>query len=165
MIGDRWGVTDADTARHYPCDDIVASPTMQAWRGITVGTTPEKLWPWISQIRIAPYSYDWIDNLGRRSPQQLRALPEPVAGEHFSTAATHQFGRILSVSTAEQLTGRIAGTVVSYVLESHGNETRLLMKIVSARHRKSAPLLVVGDLIMARRQLLNLKRLAEQDLP
>ena len=47
---------------------------------------PEHVWPWVAQIRLAPYSYDWIDNLGRRSPQDLRGLPEPVVGESFTAA-------------------------------------------------------------------------------
>lgn len=163
MIGDRWGVTDDEVARHYPCDDIVPSPILQAWRGVTVRVLPDELWPWVAQIRLAPYSYDWIDNLGRRSPQELQALPEPAAGQHFSTAAaTRRLGRILSVSPGEQITGRIAGAVMSYVLAPEGDETRLLLKIVTARGRLIAPLLSVGDFVMARRQLLNLKGLAEQ---
>jgi hypothetical protein len=163
VIGDRWGVTDDEVARHYPCDDIVPVSVLQAWRGVTVRTTPEGLWPWVAQIRLAPYSYDWIDNLGRRSPQELRALPEPAVGQHFTTAATRRLGRILSVSPPEQLTGRITGAVISYVLVPKGDATRLLMKIVTARGRWLAPLLSVGDLVMARRQLLNLKQLAESN--
>jgi len=137
-------------------------PILQAWRGVTVRTTPDGVWPWVTQIRLAPYSYDWIDNLGRRSPRELRALSEPAAGQNFTTAATRPLGRILSVSPAEQLTARIAGAVISYVLVPKGEATRLLMKIVAARGRWIAPLLLVGDLVMARRQLLNLKQLAEQ---
>jgi hypothetical protein len=74
MIGDRWNVSDDEVTRRYPCDEFVAAPTLQAWRGVTVRTTPEVLWPWVAQIRLAPYSYDWIDNLGRRSPQHLHFL-------------------------------------------------------------------------------------------
>jgi hypothetical protein len=162
VIGDRWGVTDAEIARRYPCDDVVTSPVLQAWRGVTVGATPDRLWPWVTQIRLAPYSYDWIDNLGRRSPRVLRGLAEPVAGEPFTTAATRRLGRILSVSPFEQLTGQIAGAVMSYVLVPKGDATRLLMKIVIANGRWIAPLVSVGDLVMARRQLLNFKQLAEQ---
>jgi hypothetical protein len=33
VIGDRWGVTDAEVARRYPCDDVVQAPTLQAWLG------------------------------------------------------------------------------------------------------------------------------------
>jgi hypothetical protein len=161
MIGDRWNVTDDEVGRHYPCDDFVRAPTLQAWRGVTVHTTPEPLWPWICQIRLAPYSYDWIDNRGRRSPQQLVGLPEPVVGEPFSTAATRHVGRVLAVEPPKQLTGEIMGTCISYVLVPEGQTTRLLMKIVTAMSRWATPWLSVGDLIMVRRQLLNLKHLAE----
>jgi hypothetical protein len=36
MIGDRWNVTEAETQRRYPCDELVAHPALQAWRGVTV---------------------------------------------------------------------------------------------------------------------------------
>ena len=111
MIGDRWNVTDDEVARHYPCDDLVHAPTLQAWRGVSVHATPEALWPWI------------------------------------------------------ELTGEIMGTCISYVLVPQGQITRLLMKIVTRVSRRLAPRLSLGDLIMARRQLLNLKRLAEQHRP
>jgi hypothetical protein len=162
MIADRWGVTDDEIARRYPCDDIVADPVLQVWRGVTVNAAPEQVWPWVGQIRLAPYSYDWIDNLGRRSPQQLCDVAEPMPGEHFTTAAGRRVGRILTVRAGEQLTGRITGAVMSYVLVPADGSTRLLLKIVLPRRRWLAPALSVGDLVMARRQLLNLKRLAEQ---
>ena len=163
MIGDRWGVSAHEVARHYPCDDFVTTPVLSAWRGVTVRCAPAALWPWVAQIRLGPYSYDWIDNLGRRSPQQLRGLPEPEPGERFTSAfAGRPLGRILSVSAPEQLTAWIAGAVMSYVLVPQAGTTRLLLKIVMARGRIVAPLVSVGDLVMARRQLLNLKRLAEQ---
>ncbi len=85
MIGDRWGVSDEEVARPYPCDDLVSTPTLQAWRGVTVHASRSTVWRWVVQIRLAPYSYDWIDNLGRRSPQELRNLPDPVPGQHFTT--------------------------------------------------------------------------------
>jgi hypothetical protein len=162
MIGDRWNVTDDEVALHYPCDDFVPTPTLQAWRGVTVRTSPETLWPWVAQIRVAPYSYDCIDNLGRRSPQELIDLPEPVAGESFSTAATRPVGRILSVEPPRHLTGEIMGACMSYLLMRDGQSTRLLLKVVTAMNRCVTPWLSVGDLVMARRQLLNLKRLAER---
>lgn len=165
MIGDRWNVTDDEVARHYACDDFVDRPTLQAWRGVSVDATPEALWPWVGQIRIAPYSYDWIDNLGRRSPQRLMGLSEPVVGEPLTTAATRRFGRILAVEPPKQLTGEIMGACISYVLVPESQTTRLLMKIVTPMSRWLGPALSVGDLIMARRQLLNMKRLAEQARP
>jgi hypothetical protein len=163
VIADRWGVTPSEVARRYPCDDVVPDPVFQAWRGVTVRAAPAAVWPWVAQIRLAPYSYDWIDNLGRRSPRRLCGLPAPVAGQTFTTAlGGRALGRILAVTPGEQLTGRIMGAVMSYVLVPDGPSTRLLLKIVMARGPALAPLLSVGDLVMARRQLLNLARLAEQ---
>lgn len=162
MIGDRWGVTEAEIARHYPCDEIVASPVMSAWRGVSVHAEPAAVWPWVIQIRLAPYSYDLIDNLGRRSPRKLEKLAEPVVGEPFTTAGGRKLGQILSVQSGEQLTGRILGAVMSYVLVAEDGLTRLLLKIVMPSGRWVAPVLSVGDLVMARRQLLNIKQLAEQ---
>jgi hypothetical protein len=117
----------------------------------------------VAQIRLAPYSYDWIDNLGRRSPQRLRGLPDPVVGEAFTALAGRPCGRIVAVSAGEHLTGQIMGTAISYVLVPSGSTTRLLLKIVMRRRRAVSPLLVLGDLVMARRQLLNFARLAERD--
>jgi hypothetical protein len=71
MLGDRWGVTTDEVARRYPCDGFVTAPVLQAWRGVDVRATPDVVWRWVRQITLAPYSYDWVDNLGRRSPQDL----------------------------------------------------------------------------------------------
>jgi len=164
LIGDRWGVTAAEVTRRYPCDDVVSEPAVQLWRGVTVRTAPRDVWPWVAQIRLAPYSYDWIDNLGRQSPRELRQLPDPLPGEHFTTAlGGRRLGRIVAVMPGENLTARIMGAVMSYVLVPEGRATRLLLKVVVAGGgRVTGPLLSVGDLFMARRQLLNLARLAEQ---
>jgi hypothetical protein len=51
---------------------------------------------------------------------------------------------------------------MSYVLVPQDDgSTRLLLKVVMRTSRLAALMLCVGDLIMARRQLLNLKHLAE----
>jgi hypothetical protein len=168
MIADRWGVTGAETARRYPCDEFVTAPSLQLWRGVTANAAPEHVWPWVTQIRAAPYSYDLIDNLGRRSPRSLLGLAEPIVGEHFTTAlGGRRLGRILSLEPQRQLTATIMGTVMSYVLEpiAHGEQTRLLLKIVAAGTQFTTPVLALGDLIMARRQLLNLAALAETAAP
>jgi hypothetical protein len=163
MIGDRWGVSESETLRSYPCDDFVASPTLQAWRGVSVAAPAEAVWPWVAQVRLAPYSYDWIDNLGRRSPQEMAHLPEPQVGGRFTAVGGRELGRIVSVDPGEQLTGTIMGAFMSYVLVPQEHETtRLLLKVVMRTTRWGALGLSVGDLIMARRQLLNFKQLAER---
>jgi hypothetical protein len=162
MIGERWGVTDAEVARHYPCDDLVPTPAWRLWRGITVDASPAEVWPWLCQLRLAPYSYDWIDNLGRRSPRQLRGLPDPRPGEPFSRiGGRFDVGRVLAAAHEEHLTATVMGAVMSYVLSPEDGATRLLLKIDIKRADWYAPVVAVGDWPMARRQLKNLKALAE----
>jgi hypothetical protein len=163
MIGDRWGVTDNEVSRRYPCDDFVTAPALQVWRGVRVEAPPEAVWPWVAQVRLAPYSYDWIDNRGRRSPRELVGLPEPQVGERFTTAGGRELGRIVSIDPGKCLTGTIMDAFMSYVLVPQDfDATRLLLKVVMRTRWWAVPALAVGDLIMARRQLLNLKRLAER---
>jgi hypothetical protein len=163
VICDRWGVSDNETLRSYPCDDFVDSPALQAWRGVRVEAPAQAVWPWVAQVRLAPYSYDWIDNLGRRSPRELAGLPEPRVGERFTTAGGREVGRILSVDRGKHLTGTIMRAFMSYVLVPEDQRsTRLLLKVVMQTTRWKASALCVGDLIMARRQLLNLKQLTER---
>ena len=162
MWGERWGVTPAEVARHYPCDDTVTAPVMRAWRGVTVHAPPEQVWPWVRQIRLAPYSYDWLDNLGRRSPRSLVDMPDPAVGDPFTAVGGRPVGRVLAVEPGVALTGRIMGAVMSYVLVPDGRDTRLLLKIVTAGGRLVAPLLSSGDLVMARRQLRTWAALAER---
>jgi hypothetical protein len=162
VIGDRWGVSDAEVALSYGCDRFVDGPGLRAWRGVTVHASAAELWPWVCQIRAAPYSYDWVDNLGRRSPELLLGLPDPVVGEAFTRTGGRAVGEVLEVIHEHELTGRILGAVMSYRLEPEGaRTTRLLLKVVMATHPVVAAVVSVGDLVMARRQLLTFRRLAE----
>jgi hypothetical protein len=54
MIGDRWNVTNDEVNRHFPCDDIVSAPVLQAWRGVTVHATADDLWQWVSTVAQFP---------------------------------------------------------------------------------------------------------------
>jgi hypothetical protein len=73
----RWGATDNEIIRPMPGDEIVESPSFNATRAVTVKATPESIYPWIVQMgvtRAGWYSYDLLDNLGRRSAETI--LPE-----------------------------------------------------------------------------------------
>lgn len=166
VIGDRWGVSPAETTRRYPCDDLVPDPHLELWRGVTVDAPADQVWPWIRQLRLAPYSYDWIDNAGQRSPTTLRELPEPAFGDPFSTfAGRFDAGCVVAVRPGHELTASILGVLMSYVLSPEEGRTRLLLKVVVPEWRWYGRLLAVGDWPMARRQLLNLKHLAEAAVP
>ena len=162
MLGAAWGVSDAETELKFACDDFVKAPVLRAWRGVSVSAPTAAVWPWVSQVRIAPYSYDWIDNGGHRSPRELLELPEPVVGEPFTASAGRKLGRIVQVDPGRSLTGKILGAHMTYLLDPYTHaSTRLLLKVVMVTNPVLAQALCLGDLVMARRQLLNIKRLAE----
>jgi len=163
VIGQRWAVTDDEVARRYPCDDLVRAPQIQLWRGVTVHAPPDRLWPWLCQLRLAPYSYDWLDNMGRRSPRDLRGLADPKPGDPYSCiGGKRPVGCVLSVEHERHLTASIMGATMSYVLTPNDDSTRLVMKIVIRRRNWRSVALAAGDWPMARRQLKNLKALAER---
>lgn len=73
----RWGATDEELTRPMPGDDIIAAPTFDATRAVTVNAAPRDIFPWIVQMgvtRAGWYSYDLLDNLGR--PSATTILPE-----------------------------------------------------------------------------------------
>lgn len=73
----RWGASDEEVLQAMPGDEIVERPTFNATRGVTINARPEDIWPWLVQIgirRAGWYSYDWLDNLGKPSAEQI--LPE-----------------------------------------------------------------------------------------
>ncbi len=63
-----WGVADHEIERGYPCDDHCPEPREAMYRGVSVTAPPSVVFRWLSQLRVAPYSYDWLDNFGRQSP-------------------------------------------------------------------------------------------------
>ena len=171
-LGRVWGMTDAERSLVFPCDALLDSAEDDLCRGVTVHAPPALVFRWLCQLRVAPYSYDWIDNFGRRSPPHLIAgLDRLAVGQHvmsiFDLVAferdRHITLRIRPNTTAFRLFGELVGT---YAVASDGPHTRLLVKLrvryprgpSGAVMRRVLPL---GDLIMMRRQLLNLKALAE----
>jgi hypothetical protein len=160
VIGQRWGVTDAELALRYGCDELVPDPAYALWRGVSTAAAPAAVWPWLLMIQRAPYSYDWIDNLGRRSPRVLAPMPEPRPGDRG------YFVTVVAVEAGVEVTYRVLSAVMSYRLVE-GPQTRLLLKVVMPRGVAATllhPVLPLGDLVMARKQLLTLAELAEREI-
>lgn len=163
MLADRWGVTNEEMRGSYACDQYADRPSLEAWRAVTIEAPTSVVWSWLIQVRLAPYSYDWIDNLGRRSPRNLLHLEDPQVGAPFSASAGRPLGRVVALEHEIHLTAQIMGATMTYQLTPvSGRRTRLVLKVVGEFPRLLAPALSLGDLVMARRQLLNLKRCAEQ---
>jgi hypothetical protein len=123
---------------------------------------------WLCQLKVAPYSYDWLDNWGRRSPRELTP-----GAENLAVGQQLMITRIVEFEPDRQITGVSvpAATAVfgamslTYQVTATAGGSRLVACLdVTARSRAGrvrAALLAVGDLVMMRKQLLNLKGLAE----
>ena len=66
-----WETTAEERERSFPCDKVLPDRNEAYNRSTTVSAKPSTLFPWLCQLRVAPYSYDWIDNFGRKSPREL----------------------------------------------------------------------------------------------
>lgn len=171
-MGATWGVEPAETAIAFPCDRVDDEFDADYYRGVTVHAPPAAVYRWLCQLRVAPYSYDWIDNWGRQSPQQLTPGLENLSiGQTMMTifdlidfeSDRHITVRIKPRSSAERAFGDVAG---SYLIVPVAEGCRLLVKLRVRFPRGlwgglMRLVLPTGDLVMMRRQLLNLKRLAE----
>jgi hypothetical protein len=173
-IARSWGTTAAERSLAFPGDRGDDASRDLLWRGVDVGAPASLVFRWLCQLRVAPYSYDWIDNLGRRSPPVLvPGLEELCAGQTFMKIFRLQAfepGVAVTLETPPGSSGaRLFGVVsVTYWARSAGpDRTRLLAKLRIAYPRGISgallrALLPWGDLLMMRRQLLNLKQLAEE---
>jgi hypothetical protein len=168
-----WGVDAAEMAARYPCDEVVPDPAEVWFRAVTVRAPRSIVFRWLCQIRVAPYSYDLLDNFGRRSPRTLTpGLDQLAVGQRFATIF-----ELVDFSRDEQITLRITTpaalacfgpvTLTYAVREAGSGGTRLVVKLnvgdksegLLYRVRRRA--LAWGDLVMMHRQLMTLRKLAE----
>src|SRR5882724_4757834 len=75
----NWGTTATERELIFPCDRILSNPDDSLFRGVTIHASPAIVFRWLCQMRVAPYSYDWIDNGGRKSPPKLTPRLDDLA--------------------------------------------------------------------------------------
>lgn len=171
-IAETWGTTHEERRAAYPCYAVLDRTDVTLYRGISIDAPAPNIFRWLCQLRIAPYSYDWIDNRGRGSPQQLTpGLEELAIGQGVMTIFD-----LVSFEPGAQITVRMrpgrpralfGDVVVTYMLRPvNERSTRLVAKLCIRAPRPPLGWLVRylfpwGDLIMMRKQFHNLKRLAE----
>ncbi len=168
-----WWYPDTGTSDEgVPPQHFMAVSPGQHWvRAINVDATPEELFVWVTQLRRAPYSYDWADNFGRRSPQTIdRNLVNVAVGDSVMTIFTVIAvvpGTSMTVSMNKGTPTSLFGPLtVHYGVAPRATGSRLIVEMVVPRppgplttFRRYA--LAWGDLFMMSKQLRELKRLAE----
>jgi hypothetical protein len=65
----RTGVSDGEAFGSLPGDEVIPHPMVEWTRGVTVRTTPERVWPWLVQMgygRGGWYTPEWVDLFANR---------------------------------------------------------------------------------------------------
>lgn len=167
-----WGSTRRERRGAFPCDAYLPQCDHILHRGIDVEASAAIVFRWFCQLKVAPYSYDWIDNFGKQSPPALTEGADRLfIGEQVMTIfelASYQQDRHLTVRMKHPRGRRLFGDIaLTYrVVPLSANRSR-----ISIRMRVKYP--VTGlwalmrwvlpwcDLVMMRKQVKTLKKLAE----
>jgi hypothetical protein len=173
--GERTGV--------LPGDACIPTPVKTLTHGITINGAPGDVWPWLAQMgagsRAGWYSYDSLDNGGRRSADRI--IPE-LQGIAIGTVFPAMPGitegfRVLACERDKSLVlgwpGPTGTPLVTwaFVLERRGDgTTRLTVRVRAGagyRFRRlpswlSLPVVRLVHFIMQRKQLLGIARRAER---
>lgn len=174
MLFHNWGSTPEEVNSPVIGDELCTTARVIATRSITLSAPPTEVFPWIQQMgfgRAGWYSYDIIDNLGRKSATKILpqwqniqsgdAIPGgPISFEAAIVDAPHSF--VLRVETKKIPRQRMCFTL-AYELRPEGTGTRLVTRM---RARLNIPggflferlFLGPGDGIMLRKQLLTMHK-------
>src|SRR3954465_896187 len=124
-----WGATDDDVHRRLPGDELFPDADVVVHRAVDVAAPPDVVFRWLCQLRAAPYSYDLIDNLGHRSPQQLTPGSDRLAVGQPAMPLFHR----ASFRRPEDITfehrGVFGRAVVTYAILPRHRGCHLLMRL------------------------------------
>ena len=170
----NWGATEAECAAAYPCDGLGMRPDDVFFRAVEIAAPAPLVFRWLCQLRVAPYSYDWLDNFGRRSPTHLTpGLERLIVGQSMM----HIF-RLHGFVPGESMTVALKGAVPKWIMGDFagsyrifpkaGVGVRLVAKVLVAYPRGPYGMLLrrrmpAVDLFMFRKQLETLKVYIERD--
>ena len=174
--------TEVERSRLLPGDHLIPKPSGVLTHAITVNCSRRELWPWLIQMgadRAGWYSYDALDNGGRRSAGEiLRDFQNPPVGAVFPALPGRRDGFVLiERDPPNQLVlgwpSPTGGQMVTWAFvldEVEPSVTRLLVRArASADYRfHHLPntiglwLAQVVHFIMERKQLVEVARRAER---
>ena len=137
----HWGATPEEWSRSMPEDQSVNEPAFDATRAITIGATPDQIYPWLIQMgygRAGFYGYDLIENLGsgsgiRSAETIVPALQNPKPGDELplSIAASLVYGPIKRNQFViwKSADDPCSGVFIWELVPVDANHTRLISRI------------------------------------
>jgi hypothetical protein len=165
IAGANWGARADERALGLACEELLPDAPVRLHRAVSIHAGPSMVFRWLCQLKLAPYSYDLIDNLGRGSPRELTPGIERLeVGQRFMTIFS-----LASFVEDEHITLLARRTAVTYAVRQEERLTRLVARVLFdppgglLGAALTARALALGDLVMMRRQLLRLKAFAERD--
>jgi hypothetical protein len=169
----RWGSLPSEWRESFPCDPLLPVADHVLHRGIDVAAPAPLVFRWVCQLKVAPYSYDWLDNFGRSSPRRLTPGAERLTvGEQVMTIfelATFEPDRHLTLRLAHRRAVALFGEIaITYRVGAAGPSRSRLAVRMRVRYPPGRYGAVVrrlfpyGDAFMMRRQLFTLRTLAER---
>jgi len=144
-------------------------------RSVEIRSNAADIFLWLKQLRVAPYSYDLLDNGGRKSPGYvIENLPPLRLNTHFLLAF-----HICGFEENSHIVCRFCEPInppvnrymkdlyLEYRITEHGGKSRLWCKLKGHFHRDISSrgfyfIYSVANWIMMTRQLKNIRRLSEQ---
>ena len=183
-IAKTWGSTPEERLMSFPCDRYIDSSDEAYFRAMDMNAPAPILFRWLCQLKVASYSYDWIDRLekiffnvqaslsDRPSPEQLLPGVENLAvGQRvmgiFKLVEFEENRHLTIVMDDKQAIALFGNIAASYVVFPVTQETcRLVLKghIFYPRNPFLSWMRWVlpwGDLLMMRQQFLRLRNLAQ----
>lgn len=172
--GARWGSTADERRREMAGDswlDGGSRARTAMTRAVSVEAPPEQVWPWLAQLGRGAgwYSFDRLDNSGIHSARHIISwIPTPQLGDATAIGYLRHLenGRQLAWwMSGERFLGMTIRMATSMRLEPDEVGSRLVVRIsgdisgIAAR-----PLMLLFrlvDSIMARKQLLGIRKLVE----
>lgn len=169
-----WGIRKREKDLVFDCDEIGcdSDPECTMYRGITINASAEVIFRWLCQLRFSSCSYDLMRSSTKKTLQKtLFSQPALEKGQilmDIFEVVRFEINTKISLSIIPDTGYPLEELVASYlIVEAEGNGNRLLCKATmkykeSLFGRLAKRLLPWGDLIMIRKQFLNVKQLAER---
>jgi hypothetical protein len=161
-----WGATDAERLADHPCAALVPDPAHRMIRAVDVAAPAATTFRRLCQLTRAPYSYDLVDNLGRRSPRTLT----PGADDLQLGTTFVMIFQIAAFEPGVEITGvgrpgparRFGPMACTYRVVPNGERaSRLIGRLdLTAKGGLLGTPVAWGDLVMMRKQLRTLATLA-----